>query len=56
MSQFGVTFPMTWDPSFAAWQELGVASQPAAVLVSADGVELARYRGAINESEILGLI
>lgn len=56
VAQFGVTFPMTWDPSARSWNELGIASQPAAVLISADGQELARYRGAIDEGDVLSRI
>jgi len=56
VDRFGITFPMTWDSSSVTWRELGVASQPQAVLVAADGSELARYRGSLDEGDILSKI
>lgn len=50
-----LTFPMLWDSSFDSWRQLKISSQPAAVLVSADGRELGRWTGRIDakEAEIL---
>jgi hypothetical protein len=47
---------MLWDDSFQSWIDLGVSSQPAAILFAADGTMLGRWQGAIPESEVLGLI
>jgi hypothetical protein len=57
VNQTKVTFPMLWDATFASWRALGVAAQPAAVLVSADGRELGRWFGRIDttSAEILRL-
>ena len=57
VSRTKVTFPMLWDSTFGSWRALGVTSQPAAVLVSADGRELGRWLGRIDakEAEILRL-
>ena len=33
----GTTFTMLWDESFQSWIELGVTSQPTAVLFTPDG-------------------
>lgn len=51
----GITFPMLWHGSFDSWRQLRVAGQPAAVLVSADGRELARWTGRVDtrQDEIL---
>jgi hypothetical protein len=53
----GITFTMLWDQSRESWRSLNVRSQPAAVLVSADGKELGRWTGRIDskEAEILRL-
>ncbi len=53
-----ITFPMLWDDSFDSWRQLGIRSQPSAVLVAADGRELGRWQGRIDtkEREILGLL
>jgi hypothetical protein len=49
---------MLWDNSFESWRQLGIRSQPSAVLVSADGRELGRWQGRIDdkENEILQLL
>ena len=53
-----ITFPMVWDKSFASWRQLGITSQPAGVLVSADGKQLGRWQGRLDsrEKEILKLV
>lgn len=56
VEQYGTTFPMLWDETFRTWRMLGVASQPAAVLFSADGKQLGAWQGRIPESEVLRLI
>ena len=42
---------MLWDDTSASWRELGIRSQPSAVLVSADGRELGRWQGRIDNRE-----
>lgn len=50
------SFPMYWDETFESWVALGVASQPAAMLVSADGTEvLGSWRGMFPIDEVLEL-
>ncbi|MEZ5232027.1 MAG: TlpA family protein disulfide reductase [Acidimicrobiia bacterium] len=49
----GITFTMLWDDSFESWIELGIRSQPAAILYAADGTELQRWTGRIDEAEVL---
>jgi hypothetical protein len=51
-----VTHRLLWDPGFDSWAELGIASQPSAVLFAPDGRELRRWSGLFNEAEVLGLI
>ncbi|MCC6436022.1 MAG: hypothetical protein IT196_13385 [Acidimicrobiales bacterium] len=52
----GITFTMLWDESFQSWVELGIRSQPAAILYAGDGTELSRWQGRIDEDELLELI
>jgi len=49
------SFTMLWDESFQSWQALGIASQPAAVLFSAEGAPIAKWSGAFPEDEVLSL-
>jgi hypothetical protein len=53
-----ITFPMLWDKSSDSWRQLGIRSQPSAVLVAADGRELGRWQGRIDsrKAEILSLL
>lgn len=51
----GITFTMLWDESFESWQALGVRGQPAGILFGADGTELSRWQGLIDEDEVLQL-
>ena len=50
------SFPMYWDETGESWVALGVDRQPAAVLFSADGEELARWRGEFDLDEALTII
>ena len=52
----GITFDMLWDESFRSWLELGIRSQPAAILFAADGARLGAWIGAFDEDEVLRLI
>lgn len=47
------SFPMYWDETFESWTALGVVSQPAAVLLSADGEQLGMWQGNFPEDEVL---
>jgi hypothetical protein len=49
------SFPMYWDETFESWVAFDVAGQPAAVLLSADGVELGRWRGSFPPDEVVEL-
>ena len=54
-NKFGTTFDMLWDESFISWQAIGVSSQPAAVLLTADGTPITGWIGAFPEDEVLRL-
>lgn len=47
---------MLWDPSFESWLELGIRSQPAAILFAADGTVLGSWSGPFDEAAVLELI
>lgn len=49
------SFPMYWDETFESWSAFGVSSQPAAVLLAADGEPLAAWRGMFPIDEVLEL-
>ena len=49
------SFPMYWDETFVSWDAFGVRSQPAAVLMSADGEPLSGWIGPFPEDEVLDL-
>ncbi len=46
---------MLWDESFETWLEIGVTSQPSAVLIAADGEPIAGWIGPYPEDEVLRL-
>lgn len=46
---------MYWDETFESWTALGVVSQPAAVLLSADGERLGSWQGNFPPDEVLSL-
>ena len=47
---------MLWDETARSWREFEVASQPAAVLIAADGTWLGRWSGEFDEAEVLRLL
>ena len=49
------SFPMYWDETFESWTTFGIASQPAAVLLSADGEPLGGWLGNFPRDEVLEL-
>lgn len=50
-----ITFEFLWDESFDTWNAFGVQSQPAAVLLSADGRQLGKWSGMFSIDEVLEL-
>jgi hypothetical protein len=52
----GVTHPMVWDPTGRSWRELGIAFQPASVLLAPDGRRLATFRTGLELDEIAALL
>ncbi len=56
VEDFGTqSFTMLWDESFETWLEIGVTSQPSAVLVAADGTPIQGWLGVFPENEVLRL-
>jgi len=55
VDRYNTSFTMLWDESFESWRELGITSQPAAILFSADGRPLKGWRGRFPEAEVLAL-
>ena len=51
----GTTFTMLWDESFQSWIELGVTSQPTAVLFTPDGTIITGWVGRFPEVQVLEL-
>ena len=49
------SFPMYWDETFESWLAFGVASQPAAVLLSPDGEVLGGWLGMFPTDDVLEL-
>ena len=49
------SFTMLWDESFETWLEIGITSQPSAVLLAADGEPLGGWIGPYPEDEVLRL-
>lgn len=48
----GVTFPMTWDESGAAWVDFDIPAQPAVILYDASGRELGRWNGVFRRADV----
>jgi peroxiredoxin len=53
---YGTTFTMLWDESFQSWFELGVTSQPTAVLFAPDGSVITGWIGGFPEDTVLELV
>jgi len=49
------SFTMLWDESFETWLEIGVTSQPSAVLLAANGTPILGWTGPYPEDEVLRL-
>lgn len=52
VARHNISFQMLWDESFESWRELGVASQPVSILLSAEGRELKRWSGELSEGDM----
>ena len=46
---------MLWDESFESWIELGVSSQPTAILLTPDGTIITGWVGRFPEDTVLEL-
>ncbi len=55
VERYGTTFTMLWDESFESWIELGVTSQPTAVMLTPEGTIITGWIGGIPEEEVLEL-
>lgn len=49
------SFTMLWDESFETWQEIGITSQPSAVLLAADGTPITGWVGSFPMDEVVRL-
>ena len=49
------SFTMLWDESFQTWTEIGITSQPSAVLLAADGSPITGWIGPFPKDEVLAL-
>jgi hypothetical protein len=56
VGRYGTTFTMLWDESFQSWLQLGVTSQPTAVLFTPDGTIITGWIGGIPEEQVLELV
>ncbi len=55
VKRYGATFQMLWDSSSRSWRALGIAGQPAAILLAPDGSEIKRWLGPFDAAEVLRL-
>lgn len=49
------SFTMLWDESFETWAAFGIASQPAALLFSADGRFVQGWMGPFPADQVISL-
>ena len=54
-TRHSITFSLLWDESFDTWNAFGVQSQPAAILLTANGNTLGRWQGQFPEAEVVRL-
>ena len=50
------SFTMLWDESFQSWMEIGITSQPSALLLAPNGEPIAGWVGPYPEAEVVELI
>ena len=55
VERYGTSFTMLWDESFESWIQLGVTSQPTAVLFTPDGTIITGWIGRFPEDQVLEL-
>jgi peroxiredoxin len=55
VDDYGTTFTMLWDESFQSWIELGVSSQPTAILLTPEGTIITGWVGRFPEDTVLEL-
>jgi len=56
VSRHGLTTPeMLWDPTSASWADLGIATQPAAMVFDKSGHLLTGWVGGFDANEVLDL-
>lgn len=56
VSRHGLTVQMLWDKSRESWRKLGVASQPAYLLLSKEGTKLKRWSGELSEADMAEVV
>jgi peroxiredoxin len=56
VTKYELSHTMLWDKSGQSWVELGIASQPAGLLIAADGRVISTWRGGIPEEQVLAQI
>ena len=57
VDEFGTeSFTMLWDDSYQTWQEIGITSQPSAVLIDSDGTPINGWVGPFPEDDVLQLV
>jgi peroxiredoxin len=49
------TFRMLWDPTAESWRALGIAGQPAAMLLDRNGAKVKVWFGVFEEQEVVDL-
>ena len=54
-ARHNITFSLLWDESFDTWNAFGVTSQPASVLMAANGMTIKGWQGVIPEAEVVRL-
>ena len=57
VEEFGTaSFTMLWDETYQTWQEIGITSQPSAVLLAGDGTPISGWVGPFPEDDVLQLV
>ena len=54
-ARHNITFSLLWDESFDTWNAFGIESQPAAVLMAANGDVIQGWQGQFPEDDVLRL-
>jgi hypothetical protein len=56
VEKYELSHTMLWDKSGTSWVELGIASQPAGLLIAPDGRVIGTWRGGIPKDQVLAEI